>query len=195
MRPQLDPKLWGPSYWTILHTYADHYKPIHRNKTIAFILSIPTLLPCGSCQDHAIAFILQTITVDPDLKQTTLSARTLQRFFTDLHNSINFRLGKPLFQESSYPKYDLKQTIRAFWYVMDTLSYSYVDNPSPIFIKSITHFMDLIPYLLHSDQWTYNASLFLSNTDLNGAITSSASFRAFKDRFKGYMGYSVEVKS
>lgn len=194
MRPQLDPKLWGPSYWTILHTYAERYKPIHKKKTIAFILSLPTLLPCGSCQDHAMAFILRTLTVDPDLNQTTLSAKALKRFFMDLHNSINFRINKPLFQDVNYPQHDLKQIIRAFWYVMDTLSYSYVDNPSPTFIKSITNFVALIPYLIHTDQWTYNASLFLSNTDLNGAITSSASFKAFKVRFKDYMGYSVEVK-
>ncbi|CCV02402.1 Ervl/Alr family protein [Armadillidium vulgare iridescent virus] len=100
MNNDLPPNKWGPSYWFTYHTFASTYPvnptPIVMDAARAFIKIIPYTLPCVSCTDHAFAFIQQYINNDPDLIKVVGSRITLFKFFFDFHNSVNYRLNKPI---------------------------------------------------------------------------------------------------
>ena len=92
----IDPNIWGPHFWTTLHFIASAYddNPNQSVKTAmkTFIRTIPVLLPCKECQDHAFDYIRKT-----DLDTAVSNRSKLFAFFVDFHNAVNTRLGKPTF--------------------------------------------------------------------------------------------------
>lgn len=94
----LDPTVWGPSYWAMFHFVPYSYQD-NPNRTVKeamknFLRTIPLLLPCHSCRDHALEYLT---TADMDAAVT--NRKTLARFFFDFHNSVNERLNKPQFDK------------------------------------------------------------------------------------------------
>lgn len=91
----LDPSIWGPHYWATLHfiasTYDNNPNLSIRTTMKTFIKTLPVLLPCKECQDHAFNFI-KTATLD----KVVASRKELFTFFFNFHNSVNQRLKKPL---------------------------------------------------------------------------------------------------
>jgi hypothetical protein len=90
----IDPNLWGPHFWTTLHFIASAYddNPNQSVKTAmkTFIRTIPVLLPCKECQDHAFDYIRKA-----DVDAAVSNRSKLVAFFVDFHNAVNTRLDKP----------------------------------------------------------------------------------------------------
>ena len=88
----LDPKIWGPHYWFVLHTIAITY-PIHPNevtkkKYYDFIQSLPLFLPVSEIGDSFSKFI-DKYPVTPYLD----SRESFVRWMHFIHNKINTALG------------------------------------------------------------------------------------------------------
>ena len=105
-----DPKIWGPPYWESLHTTAAFYpknpSPIVRERMKSRILAIPFEVPCAECRVHASSFIEE----NKDRLDTIVSNRhELGQFYTDFHNKVNKRYGKPEWKyRDVYYKYTKK---------------------------------------------------------------------------------------
>jgi Erv1 / Alr family len=101
----LDPIIWGGSYWNTFHlislTYESDPGPSVRETMKKFIETIPMLLPCTSCRDHAFDFLRSR-----DIDEAVSNRDTLFRFFFEFHNDVNKRLNKPLMSyKSAHEKY------------------------------------------------------------------------------------------
>jgi len=106
----LDPKVWGSHYWATLHfissTYDNNPNPSVKSTMKTFIQTIPMLLPCKECQDHAFKFIKES-----DLDRVISSRKELFTFFFNFHNYVNKRLHKPLMSiEDALRRYHIPKT-------------------------------------------------------------------------------------
>jgi hypothetical protein len=101
----LDPKVWGPHYWFVLHTIAISY-PINPNKIMKkkmydFIQNLPLFLPIEEIGNNFSKF-LNKYPVTPYLD----SRKSLMRWVNFIHNKINVSLNKSeLTFEESLTKY------------------------------------------------------------------------------------------
>jgi hypothetical protein len=100
----IDPRIWGPKFWSTYHIYASSYPinptPIVMDAARAFIKIIPYTLPCTwNCSDHAFAYIQNTLKSDPELSHIIATRATMEQFFFNFHNNVNYRLGKRLVTE------------------------------------------------------------------------------------------------
>ena len=95
--PYTNPNTWGPSFWFTLHNGAANYptnpSPYAINQMTKFVSSIPIMLPCENCSEHARAFIEK---IYNQLPQICSSRDTLFDFFVDFHNYVNARFDKPI---------------------------------------------------------------------------------------------------
>uniref|UniRef100_A0A6C0CPU9 thiol oxidase n=1 Tax=viral metagenome TaxID=1070528 RepID=A0A6C0CPU9_9ZZZZ len=123
----LDPKIWGPHYWFVLHTIALSY-PIKPNETIRkkfydFYQNLPLFLPIEEIGNNFSKF-LDKYPVTPYLE----SRQSLVRWTHFIHNKINRALNIPTltmeqamsaYYESYKPKEvkDLEQRRRREKYV------------------------------------------------------------------------------
>lgn len=101
----IDPKHWGPSFWNTFHyisvSYSHDPNLTVQNNMKTFIQSIPTLLPCKECQDHAFSYIKNA-----DVDKAVKSQMDLFTFFFEFHNYVNERLKKPQMSlETALKKY------------------------------------------------------------------------------------------
>jgi len=90
----LDPIVWGPHYWFVLHTIALTY-PSHPNETIKkkyydFVHNIPLFLPITTIGNKFSA-LLDKYPVTPYLD----SQQSFVKWIHFIHNKINVQLGKP----------------------------------------------------------------------------------------------------
>lgn len=90
----LDPKIWGPQYWFVLHTIALSY-PIKPNETIRkkfydFYQNLPLFLPIEEIGNNFSRF-LDKYPVTPYLE----SRQSLVRWTHFIHNKINKALNLP----------------------------------------------------------------------------------------------------
>ena len=90
----LDPKIWGPHYWFVLHTIALSY-PIKPNETIRkkfydFYQNLPLFLPIEEIGNNFSKF-LDKYPVTPYLE----SRQSLVRCTHFIHNKINKALNLP----------------------------------------------------------------------------------------------------
>lgn len=90
----LSPEIWGPAYWTTLHfissTYDTNPNASIKENMKRFIQSIPTLLPCQECRDHAFTFLRSA-----NIEHAVSNRQSLFVFFFNFHNTVNQRLKKP----------------------------------------------------------------------------------------------------
>jgi len=107
VKSKKDPKYWGSRYWFVLHNASVNY-PLKASLTEqqgmkGFILGIPVTLPCEKCKPHAQAFIMKYI---DSLDIICNGRENLFKFFVDFHNTVNYRLGKPILTyEQAYKLY------------------------------------------------------------------------------------------
>ena len=89
-----DPNIWGSTYWFTFHTGSTSY-PTNPSKIVqqrmkGFIKGIPYIIPCEKCSVHALNYIEKS-----DLDTVCKNRKSLFKFFVDLHNDVNKRLGRP----------------------------------------------------------------------------------------------------
>lgn len=90
----LDPKVWGPHYWFVLHTIALSY-PVKPNETARkkfydFYQNLPLFIPIEEIGNNLCKF-LDKYPVTPYLE----SRQSLVRWTHFIHNKINKVLGTP----------------------------------------------------------------------------------------------------
>jgi hypothetical protein len=101
----LDPVVWGPFYWFVLHTIALTY-PMNPNETIKkkyydFIHNIPLFLPISTIGNQ-FSSVLDKYPVAPYLD----SQPSFVKWMHFIHNKINTSLGLPeLTTEEAMVKY------------------------------------------------------------------------------------------
>ena len=101
----LDPKIWGPHYWFVLHSIALTY-PLTPNETMKkkyydFFYNLPLFIPIENI-GNSISQLLDSYPITPYLD----SRESLIRWVHFIHNKINFSLGIPeLTLEQSMSKY------------------------------------------------------------------------------------------
>lgn len=89
----LDPTIWGPHYWFVLHTIALSY-PVKPNETMRkkyydFYQNLPMFIPIEEMGNNLSKF-LDKYPVTPYLE----SRQSLVRWTHFIHNKINKALGK-----------------------------------------------------------------------------------------------------
>ena len=90
----LDPKIWGPHYWFVLHTIALNY-PLHPNETSKkkyydFIQNLPIFLPISN-MGNSFSMLLDKYPVTPYLD----SRESFIKWMYYIHNRVNISLGIP----------------------------------------------------------------------------------------------------
>lgn len=97
-RGSSNPLVWGPLFWYTLHNSAIHYpvnaSPLVKQRIRNRIQAIPYEVPCKACQIHASAYI-ESLS-DYELDNIVSGRDNLFKFYVDFHNSVNTRLGKPV---------------------------------------------------------------------------------------------------
>tara|TARA_B100001769_G_C22112412_1_gene602239 strand:+ start:1068 stop:1499 length:432 start_codon:yes stop_codon:yes gene_type:complete len=90
----LDPKIWGPHYWFVLHTIAITYplrpNDITKKKYYDFVQNLPLLLPIHEI-GNSFAKYLDKYPVTPYLD----SRESFIKWMHFIHNKINISLGEP----------------------------------------------------------------------------------------------------
>jgi hypothetical protein len=90
----LDPKVWGPHYWFMLHTIAMSYpnypNTVTKKKYYEFIQNLPMFLPIESIATD-FSKLLDVYPVTPYLD----SKDAFIRWMHFIHNKINEKLEKP----------------------------------------------------------------------------------------------------
>lgn len=91
-----NPYVWGPFFWTSLHVAASQYSLTpteeERKGFTSFFESLVYVLPCKKCRNDY-SEILKYSPVYPH----TLSRTDLSVWVWRLHNTVNQKLGRPLF--------------------------------------------------------------------------------------------------
>lgn len=91
-----DVETLGRHTWTFLHTTAAYYPEApsqsHQSNMLSLLKSLPTLYPCHHCAD-ALKSELAVHPPEPAVKDRV----TLSKWMCDIHNEVNGRLGKDLF--------------------------------------------------------------------------------------------------
>lgn len=113
-----DPEVWGPSFWFILHNgsvrYPEKASPLWKERMRNFITSIPVMIPCEKCADHATAYIEANW---HNLDNIVSGRKNLFNFFVDMHNMVNKRYGKPIMSyEEAYRLYTSNTSVKKMSY-------------------------------------------------------------------------------
>ena len=109
---QMPKREWGPRAWHWLHnmaiTYSDN--PTLADKQMAYrrIYKFIEGLPCEECRRHSMQYISA---VPPDYTDS----HTLQIWVWTFHNSVNKRLGRPIFTLEEYKHMYLSERCWAHW--------------------------------------------------------------------------------
>lgn len=90
-----DPDIFGPPFWFTLHNaavaYYEYPTDSVKNMMKQFIYSIPVIIPCVKCKEHAYAY-LQSQNID----EAVSSRKNLFQFFLTFHNYVNSKGGRPM---------------------------------------------------------------------------------------------------
>jgi hypothetical protein len=92
----MDPKKWGPHAWIFLHSVAETYpeNPAHeeRRHYYLFFSLLDKVLPCVTCRNN----LQNHWRVRPLDAKALSSRRNLKMWLNDLHNMVNYSLGKSI---------------------------------------------------------------------------------------------------
>lgn len=100
---------WGPILWRILHGLAEHYGKLmyplflkeEENAWPKFIEQTQYILPCKECREHYKDYYLKN---KPFILKNLSSEQKgvwIKNYFFNLHNEVNIRNDKPLFEYSN----------------------------------------------------------------------------------------------
>ena len=100
---------WGPMIWGTMHSMAISYSPTPVNKKafIDFLNSLLFLLPCKECRKH----FIDTISSNPITEDILSSAKKLFLWTVSIHNTVNLRLGKPVWNNSDAERHWVSKVI------------------------------------------------------------------------------------
>ena len=91
---RLDPKIWGPKYWFVLHTialtYPDTPNSVTKKKYYDFIQNLPLFLPIENVGNN-FSKMLDKYPVTPYLE----GRESFIKWMHFIHNKINVELGVP----------------------------------------------------------------------------------------------------
>jgi hypothetical protein len=92
---------WGSSLWIFFHTLSfiipENQYIIIKDQLIKHVKVLCSCLPCPICAEHA-SHYMRNINA-PETKEG------FKQLFVQFHNSVNARLGKPIFLMSQFEKY------------------------------------------------------------------------------------------
>ena len=92
----MDPKIWGPFMWFILHIITFNYpeKPSSFDKEAYrdFFISLKNVIPCEQCRKHYSKNI-QEHPITPHLDNKT----NLIKWLINIHNLVNISLNKRMY--------------------------------------------------------------------------------------------------
>ena len=92
----MEPKIWGPFMWFILHiitfNYPDKPLPNHKESYRDFFNSLKNVIPCEQCRKHYAVHIKQ-YPISPHLD----SKKNLIEWLIYIHNMVNISLNKRTF--------------------------------------------------------------------------------------------------
>jgi hypothetical protein len=115
--PLYDPEttVWGPPLWKILHTLAE----CSDNSPLWFDIlnSMETHIPCPVCKTHFIEYKTQN--------PAPADHQGIVDWFFILHNIVNARTNKPLFDAAGLPSGDKATLLAGLEPVIQSLSVSY----------------------------------------------------------------------
>lgn len=92
-----NPQVWGPGLWSFLHISSANYVPgsiEKRRMTREFIISLPFMLPCNDCSEHAKKYVSDN---KNRLDEICASKKGVFEFYVDFHNFVNFKHGKKMY--------------------------------------------------------------------------------------------------
>lgn len=119
-------EVWGPYIWTVLHCLSlrikDEFFEKERKTIIEFISEICDNLPCPSCASHA-TFTLRRM----NFTKIRTKDELINVLF-NLHNEVNRRLKKTIFEKSSleetYKKYNLQSLLIGYFKMNQEIRYA-----------------------------------------------------------------------
>jgi len=92
----MDPTVWGPKLWFVIHTFALNYpdNPTYEDKRIMeeFFNNLKGSIPCDKCRIH----YRQRLEKNPIMNHLD-NKQALFKFTIDLHNQVNSSLGKKIY--------------------------------------------------------------------------------------------------
>jgi hypothetical protein len=92
----MDPTVWGPNLWVVIHTLALNYpnNPSYEQKRIHedFFNNLVFLIPCDKCRIH----YRQHINNNPVVNHLK-NSDTLFRYTIEIHNEVNKTLNKKIY--------------------------------------------------------------------------------------------------
>lgn len=95
MLDNINPNMWGKSFWSAIHyiTIAYPNNPTDEDKQniIAFFTSLQNVLPCEKCRNHFKANLISY----PLTNDILSSKANLISWAVGVHNEVNRRTGKP----------------------------------------------------------------------------------------------------
>ena len=109
----LNPEIWGPHYWFMLHTialnYPKHPNAVTKKKYYDFISNLPLFIPVEQIASN-FSKLLDVYPITPYLD----SRESIVRWMHFIHNKINESLNKPKislqeFYVSYYEEYKSKE--------------------------------------------------------------------------------------
>jgi hypothetical protein len=116
--------VWGPLLWNILHIAAETMivdKPRIGLKLDDTMDALKRIIPCAECKSHFSNYMRINKFNPPNSSSPTFKDYVRNWFF-ELHNSVNARLGKQLFDynslSSTYSQLSLNEYMDAFITVM-----------------------------------------------------------------------------
>lgn len=91
----------GRAGWTLMHTQAMTF-PERRDAAAteawkAFMRSLQHLFPCAQCRVHIGAYLRAH-----PFPRGAVDRTYVTQYLFDMHNAVNARLGKPLFERAQY---------------------------------------------------------------------------------------------
>lgn len=92
----INPKIWGPHLWYILHiitfNYPDEPTEYHKRAYHDFFNNLKNIIPCDFCQKHYSKYIAEyPITPHLDKKANVIN------WLIQIHNFVNLSLNKPTY--------------------------------------------------------------------------------------------------
>lgn len=85
---------WGPHGWRFLHYvtigFPEQPSEVEKMNVYTFFQSVADVLPCAECRGHFRELLI-------DSPPRVQSGRELREWLFQAHNTVNERLGKPIF--------------------------------------------------------------------------------------------------
>ena len=143
----LNPEVWGPKYWFVLHsiayTYPEYPNETTKKKYYDFIQNLPLFIPHQEIGDNFVK-VLDKFPVTPYLD----NRMSFMKWMNFIHNKINLSLGKDFIEfEDGVSKY--KELYRS----VDEVSVEKFKYKKHIIYASLTVSSILVAYFLYNKEY------------------------------------------